>query len=235
MKKTLFFLIFGGNFVFSQNPDLFNIDWHISKIILNDQTFNAPSMQGSIGQSLFYNNGNINYSFVSSYYNSAGSNITFNTSTDSFTRLGSSVTLLVYNGTNATAVQDFDLKNWDFFLNKPVGNIYNYEIINNGNSKILIITDATTGDKIYYNSAILYTKELNNKKSLRISNNPVKDILIIEGIKKKSIVKIFDLSGKLILEHRSKEDQLKLNVAHLNKGQYLIRSEDFISQKFLKE
>jgi len=133
MRTKLLFLFISCT-LFGQNADLFNNNWYISQMIINNQTTVSPIMQVSAGTSLFTNNGG-NYNFTSSYYNSAGSTITFNTVTDSFTRQGGGCTLAVYNGTNAAAAQAYDQKNCDFYLNTTSGAIFNYQIVNSGSSK----------------------------------------------------------------------------------------------------
>ncbi|MCD1117321.1 T9SS type A sorting domain-containing protein [Chryseobacterium turcicum] len=234
MKTKLFFLFISCS-LFGQNAELFNNNWYISQITIANQTVNSPIMELPIASSLFQNNGSSGYSFVSSYYNSAGSSITFNTVTDSFTRHGTAVTLLVYNGTNAAAAQSYDQKNWEFYFNAPVGNIYNYQIMNSGSSKTLTITNATTGDKIVYNNSFLGTKESALKKKARIFPNPTSDFLIVEDVEKNLNVKIFDLSGKVLYETLSSGKELKINTTDFQKGQYILSIENFKPEFFIKK
>ncbi|MGO4709520.1 T9SS type A sorting domain-containing protein [Chryseobacterium sp. 2TAF14] len=232
MKTKLFFLLIGSS-LFGQNAELFNNNWYISQITIANQTVNSPIMELPIAASIFQNNGS-NYNFISSYYNSAGSNITFNTVTDSFTRHGTAVTLLVYNGTNAAAAQNYDQKNWEFYLNTPTGNIYNYQIVSSGSSKTLIITNATTGDKIVYNNSLLGTKENTLNKTFKVYPNPSSDFLIVEDLEKNLKVKIYDLSGKLLFETLSSGKILKVDVSDFQKGQYILSIENFRSEFFIK-
>ncbi|MCX8532624.1 T9SS type A sorting domain-containing protein [Chryseobacterium luquanense] len=230
MIKTILFLTLASNLIFAQNSDLFNNNWYISQIVTNNQTTISPTMQVSIGTSHF----NSNTNFVSSYFNTAGSMITFNTLTDSFTRQGGGCTLAVYNGTNAAAAQAYDQKNCDFFINTSSGTIFNYQIINNSNLKTLIITNATTGDKIYYNNSFLGTKENALKKTFKVYPNPSSDFLIVEDLEKNLKVKIYDLSGKLLFETLSSGKTLKVDVSNFQKGQYLLNIENFKSEFFIK-
>ncbi|MDF2550859.1 MAG: C-terminal target protein [Chryseobacterium sp.] len=234
MKKTLLFLTFLSNLIFAQTSDLFSNNWYISQIVINNQTTVSPAMQVSIGTSMFSNNGS-GYSFNSSYYNSAGSTITFNTVTDSFTRHGGGCTLLVYNGTNATAAQAYDQKNCDFYVNTATGAIFNYQIINNGSYKTLIITNNNTGDKIYYNNSFLGTKDNIIKKSIKIYPNPVTDFLTIENIQGKLNLKIYEMSGKLVYETLTTDKSNKIDVSHLQKGQYILLIENFKPELFIKD
>jgi hypothetical protein len=229
MKTKLFFLLIGSS-LFGQNAELFNNNWYISQIVTNNQTTISPAMQVSIGTSHF----NSNTNFVSSYFNTASSMITFNTLTDSFTRQGGGCTLAVYNGTNAAAAQAYDQKNCDFFINTSSGTIFDYQIINNSTSKTLIITNATTGDKIVYNNSLLGTKENILKKTFKVYPNPSSDFLIVEDLEKNLKVKIYDLSGNLLFETLSSGKTLKVDVSDFQKGQYILSIENFRSEFFIK-
>lgn len=233
MRTKLFFLFISCS-LFGQNAELFNNNWYISKIVLSNQTSDTPVMQVSTGTSLFTNNGG-NYNFNSSYYNSANSTIIFNTVTDSFTRQGGGCTLAVYNGTNAAAAQAYDQKNCDFYFNTTAGAIFNYEIVNNGSSKTLIITKLTNGDKIYYNNAFLGTKENLLKKTFKLYPNPSTDFVIIENVEKNLKLKINDLSGKILFETLTSDKTQKIDVSSFAIGQYILSIENFKPEFFIKK
>lgn len=203
-------------------------------MVINNQTTISPLMQVSIGPSTFISNGS-SYNFNSSYYNSAGSTITFNTVTDSFTRQGGGCTLLVYNGTNAAAAQAYDQKNCDFYINTASGAIFNYQIINNGTSKTLIITNPANGNKIYYNNSFLETKDTISKKSFKIYPNPAKDFLVIENIEKNLNLKIYETSGKLIYETLTSDKSVRIDVTQFQKGQYILMIENYKTEFFIKD
>lgn len=233
MRTKLLFLFISCT-LFGQNADLFNNNWYISQMIINNQTTVSPIMQVSAGTSLFTNNGG-NYNFTSSYYNSAGSTITFNTVTDSFTRQGGGCTLAVYNGTNAIAAQAYDQKNCDFYLNTTSGAIFNYQIVNSGSSKTLIITNPVTGDKIYYNNSFLGAKENAIKKTFKLYPNPSTDFVIIENVEKNLKLKINDLSGKILFETLTSDKTQKINVSSFATGQYILSIENFKPEIFIKK
>jgi hypothetical protein len=235
MKKTLFFLLFGG-FFFAQNAELFNNDWYISQMTINTQTTISPVMEVSIGASKFVNPGS-GYSFSSAYYNTAVSNITFSTTTDSFTRQGGGCTLAMYNGTNAAAAQDYDQKNCDFFFNPVSGTIFNYQIVNNGGaSKTLIITNSTTNDKIFYNNAAFLGAQGNNlQKAFSIYPIPVKEVLTIENIENNLSVKVFNMLGQLVYEGKSADKKVKIDTQNLAVGQYILIINGKKPYQFIKE
>lgn len=153
----------------------------------------------------------------------AGFSLTFNTLTDSFTKLGG-CTLAVYNGTNAATAQAFDGSNCNFYFDSTGGSIYNYQIIKNGSSKIIIITNPTTGNQIYYNNYYVYLGTKNNilKKNLKLYPNPAKDFLTIENIERNLKLKIFEISGKLVYETLSSDTSMRVDISHFQKGQYIL-------------
>lgn len=235
MKKTLFFLLFGG-FLFAQNSELLNNDWYISQMIINNQTTTSPVMQVPTGTSKFINPGN-GYSFSSAYYNTAVSSITFSTMTDSFTKQGGGCTLAIYNGINAAAAQDYDQKNCDFYFNPVSGTIFNYQIINNGgSSKTLIITNSVTGNKIFYNNAaFLGVQENNLQKPLLIYPNPVKEVLTIENIENDLSIKVFNMLGQMVYKGKSTDKKVKIDTQDFANGQYILIVNGQKPYQFIKE
>ena len=234
MKKLLF-ILFSGGILSAQSPELFSNSWYISKMVIGGQTTTSPTMQVSVGTSAFTGSGTT-YEFQSRYYNSAGSTITFSPTSDSFTRQGGGCTLAIYNGTNAAAAQAYDQKNCDFYLNAGTSAVFNYQIVTSGALKTLIVTRSSNGDQIFYNnSGFLGTQENILRKQLSIYPNPVKDILNLEGIPKGSAVKIYDLSGRKVMEAYSEGSRLKIDISHISKGIYMIHSENIPAQKFIKE
>ncbi|KFF01244.1 hypothetical protein IX39_11710 [Chryseobacterium formosense] len=233
MKTKLFFLLITCS-LFGQNAELLNNNWYVSQIVTNGQTTNAVSLPSPLGSSKFTLSGS-DYVFISYYFNTAGNNVIFSSSQNSFTKNQGSCTLAQYVGVNQDAVRDFDQKHCDFYVSYiPVGTIFNYQIINNGSSKILAITNATTGNIIYYNNSILGTKENALKKTFRIYPNPSSDFLIVENIDKNLKVKIYDVSGKIIYETLSSGKALKINTENFQKGQYILSIENSKSEFFIK-
>ncbi|MCX8524767.1 T9SS type A sorting domain-containing protein [Chryseobacterium formosus] len=240
MKKALLFLTIASNLAFAQNADLFNNNWYISQITLNGQTTTSPAMSQGLPNSAFIQNSS-GYVFNSQYFNTAGVNISFSQTQNSFTKNGGGCTFADYHGTNMQAAQEYDQKHCDFYVgsipssgNVPNGTVFNYEIVNNGSYKILIVTNSANGNKVYYNSAFLGTKDIAMKKSFKIYPNPSSDFLVVEDLEKNLKVKIYDLSGKLLFETLSSGKTLKVDVSNFQKGQYLLNIENFKSEFFIK-
>lgn len=235
MKKILLFTLFSC-FAFAQNPELFSNNWYISQIVMNGQTTVTPVMNINLEKSLFYQSGTPN-SFSSKYFNVAVvTGMNFSTIQDSFTASGGGCTLMVYVGTNQTAVRDYDQKNCDFYImNTPTGTIFNYEIVNNGSSKTLIFTNTATGNKIYYNNSFLATKENIIKKTFKLYPNPSTDFVIIENVEKNLKLKINDLSGKILFETLTSDKTQKIDVSSFATGQYILSIENFKPEIFIKK
>lgn len=235
MKKALFLLLTSG-LLAAQSSDLLSTNWYISSIIVNGQSVTTPTMDNSLQPSYFMPASGNGYTFASKYFNTAGTQITFIPNSDSFTKSSGGCTLADYWGGNMAAVQEYDQKNCDFFTNPNAGNIYNYLITSNGIGKTLMITDSSNGNKVYYNSFYLNTKENNIiKKSFSAYPNPAKESLTIENIDKNLSIKVYDLSGKLVLETKSNDQKVKIETSSLQKGQYIVAIENYAPYKFTKE
>ena len=233
MKKILLFTLFSC-LSFAQNPELFSNSWYISQIVMNGQTTTTPTT-GPVSPSNFNSIGNNMYVFNSSYYNTASPNITFSSTSDSFTKNSTICTLAVYYGVNEAEVQSFDGKNCSFYMSPGNGHVFNYEIINNANSKTLIITNPVNGNKIYYNNSFLSTAENINKKTFVIYPNPTKQMLNVEEIEKNLSVKIYEMTGKLLYETLSDDKNIQIDVSGFQNGQYILVVENFKPHIFIKE
>ncbi|MBB4805348.1 hypothetical protein HNP38_000620 [Chryseobacterium defluvii] len=229
MKKVLFFL-FVYSFLSAQNPELFSNSWYISKMVINGQTTTTPAMDAVLPPSSFTADG-----FYSIYYNYANSNITFSGTSDSFTKNSTVCSLADYLGTNYAAVQDYDMKNCNFYMNSVIGNVFNYEINSAGSTKTLIITDTTTGDKVYYNNSFLSTQDDAVKKSFSVYPNPAKEYLNIKNIDRNLAVKIYDMTGKLVYKDTSDHTTMKIDIRILQKGQYILLIGDYKPYTFIRE
>ncbi|WP_326983645.1 T9SS type A sorting domain-containing protein [Chryseobacterium sp. MYb264] len=237
MKKALFLLLAGG-LLSAQTSELISYDWYMTKMVTNSgQTTDVPTKDGGIQASNFVANGGTSFTFSSKYFNTA--TLGFNTMPGStyITKSSGSCTSAVYNGTNATAVADYDQKNCNLYTNSTPQSFYHYEIQTSGNTKTLIMT-APLGDKFYYNgvpSAVLGTSETGVKsKTFSAYPNPVRETLTIDHVAKNVPVKIYDLSGKLLIETKTTDSKTTINTNDLPKGQYILSVENYKGQAFIK-
>ncbi|SHM29211.1 T9SS type A sorting domain-containing protein [Chryseobacterium polytrichastri] len=234
MKKAFVLLLTSG-LLAAQTSDLLSTNWYISKIVVNGQSTNSPVMDTSFSASTFNTAGTNGYVFTSRYYNSSPVSLEFIPNNNVFIKAGSGCTLWYYNGGNAINVNPYDQKNCDFYVNTPSNTQYNYQITNSGSGKTLIITDPS-GNQIHYNSFFLNTHETNESKKLfKAYPNPAKESLTIENIDKNLSIKVYDLSGKLILETKSNDQKVKIETISLQKGQYIVAVENYAPYKFTKE
>lgn len=234
MKKALLLLFTSGLLLAQNTSELFNTNWYISQMIIGGQTIVTPTMDQSLQPSTFAP-GSGNYIFSSKYFNVAGFPLIFSTIDNSFIKNNSAgCTLADYWGSNMTAVQGYDQKNCDFFVNPAIGQVYNYQVIPNGSGKTLIITNPSNGNKIYYNSMSLTIKE-NGSKALIAFQNPVRDNLIIENIENDLPLQIFNMLGQMIYEGKTADRKVKINTHDFAKGQYILMIKGQKPQKFIKE
>lgn len=56
----------------------------------------------------------------------------------------------------------------------------------------------------------------------KIYPNPVKDILVIEGVEKGTIIQLKDVTGRIIIDQTSTTETTNLNTANLVPGSYML-------------
>ncbi len=66
--------------------------------------------------------------------------------------------------------------------------------------------------------------QYNHQDKVLISPNPFSDNITVSGLIKNSVIKIFDINGKLILECNNFEGTKTLNLSNLNPGVYFLNS-----------
>ena len=228
MKKfLLLFSFLLAVFSFAQNPYLFNKNCKISKIIWNGVEYFPPNVACS-DNSYFRDNSSYP-NIISSYFNAMSGSFTFNNGNTTFSKSSCGCTLADYMDDNGE-VNQFSGMNCYFFMNQN-STSFSY-IINYGtNSDTLIITNSL-GDKIFYQYTNLSVQNLQNS-NLKIYPNPVSDVIFIENVRTNSLVKIIDVSGKIVLEKKLSGNSI--DVKSLSKGIYFIEIEGNKPLKFIKK
>ena len=228
MKKFYILLLsFLWVFGFSQNPDLLNTEWKITKFVgeLSPTEQLPPSMPYQQVTKFETSPNRLNLSF----FNMLSADVSFN-GQNSFTVSNKTCTLADYLGDNGQVNQFFGLLCSFFAIN---GN-YFYTIENNGNEKTLIISNAIF-QSIYFKSAILSVKNNALKKS-NVFPNPVSDFLKIENLKPNSNMEIVDSSGKLVKSiSGNSSDKTEINVRNLTPGIYYLKINGESVQKIIKK
>ncbi|WP_431609432.1 T9SS type A sorting domain-containing protein [Chryseobacterium sp. 'Rf worker isolate 10'] len=236
MKKMLF-LLAGSLLTAQQTSELLSNTWYISKMVTSSgQTTNTPLIDNGIPATTFNSAGGTSYVINSKYYNTSMMGFGVMPGGNNLIKTSSSCTLLFYNGGNAAPVRAYDQKNCDIYGLGAYASIYSYQITTSGNVKTLVMTDPS-GNKIYYNNTSqLSTKETEAvKKTFKTYPNPVKEVLNIENIEKNLSLKIFDLSGKLVLETKTNDSKISIDTKSLQKGQYIVSVENYKPYPFIKE
>jgi len=236
MKKILF-LLAGSLLTAQQTSELLSNTWYISKMVTSSgQTTNTPLIDNGVPATTFNSAGGTSYVINSKYYNTSMMGFGVMPGGNNLIKTSSSCTLLFYNGGNAAPVRAYDQKNCDIYGLGAYASIYSYQITTSGNVKTLVMTDPS-GNKIYYNNTSqLSTKETEAvKKTFKTYPNPVKEVLNIENIEKNLSLKIFDLSGKLVLETKTSDSKISIDTKSLQKGQYIVSVENYKPYPFIKE
>lgn len=235
MKKLILIIlgVFASFSSFSQDPQLFENDWYLQKIIKDDVEYYPPI------------NTEVDYVFLSFFpdYN-------FNTTVcqgissdpliiityDLFT-VESFVLLLDGDCDLPETVVFEEIYFNDFFDWQHANKTFNYNIETGADDiKTLILTNDVNYVAIYGNE-ILSEPSFDNL-SFTIYPNPVKDVLQIKGQNIDTIetIKIFDISGKLVIEE--KKDINQLDVSNLSSGLFILKVETnkrIFTQKIIKE
>lgn len=234
MKKTLLFLLAGISLSAQNTSELLNTNWYISQMTEGSQTTSTPAMDIVLQPSVFTLSSG-NYIFNSKYVNSSGFSLVFSGTADSFSIVNTGgCTLQDYWGSNMAAVQAYDQKNCSFYL-KPAGYVFNYQVVSNGSGKSLVITDSTNGNKIYYNSFFLESKETSKKESFLISQNPVKENLVLRNVEPGLSFQIVNTAGQIVIEGKTSGKETQINTADIVIGQYFVIVQGRKPQKFIKE
>jgi len=219
--KILVLVLFAYLSSYAQDPQLFENDWYLQKVIIDGQdnfppsnnevpfitvVFNAPMFETAVCDVL---TAEVNYN-----------------GTLEFDLFNWGVTL---GGCNEQENTDFQVVYLDTFFVDNITDSFTYTITNESNgSKTLSIT-SINGNKAIYNSVLLSTQDFSKAASISIYPNPVKDDLFISGTIDMNDVKIniFDVNGKLVLSLNNFDANNKsINVQKLNSGIYFIFLKD---------
>lgn len=240
MKKLLLSIAaIAGTIVYAQTA-LHGADWNLKKIVINNITYPLPQ-NSEMGSPILTFSATPNTPPTTNMSNPI---------------CGVTIWALIYNNeitansfnfwshgtgtpTNCTMPENiaFHTKYNDHF--SMGSNSYNYQIMDNGGMRNLIITNSL-GHQAFYQSGVLGTKETQSRlsdKTISIYPNPVKEgFVYLKTTDHVEWVKVYDTEGKLILQNLSSD--LEINVSNLLKGSYFmeVKSQSGISRhQFIKE
>lgn len=235
MRKALLFLLAGISISAQNTSELLNTNWYISQMSEGSQTIPTPAMDMALQPSVFTSSSG-NYIFNSKYVNTSGFSLSFSATADSFSVVNQGgCTLLDYWGSNMTAVQAYDQKNCSFYL-QPAGHVFYYQVLPSGSGKSLMITDSTNGNKIYYNSFFLESRDVSiEEDAFLILQNPVKENLELRNVGKDLSYQIVNALGQIVVEGKTSGKDTQIDMGHITKGQYFLIVQGKRPRKFIKE
>ncbi|PHR13865.1 MAG: hypothetical protein COA40_04965 [Aequorivita sp.] len=236
MKTLLYIIIFNiGAISFAQDPQLFENDWYLQKIILDGQDIFPP------------NNSEIENVVLEILENP------YYISTWACSVIGTDIILIsneyfevndfaiISNGCTLPETVLFENYYFNDFYDWQNPNTFNYVIeIGTNNEKQLILTNDLGNQAIYGDAPLsINTAE---EKIFAIHPNPANDKLFISttDITGNLIIKIFNIAGKL-LDKQTLEtaSQTPLAISQLKSGIYFLNIEDengnTTIQKFIKQ
>ncbi|KMQ64950.1 hypothetical protein ACM46_12150 [Chryseobacterium angstadtii] len=240
MKKLLLSaVLMTGTLFHAQSAELLSTTWYLRKVIKSNITY-MPPQNNEIGSPTL------------TFTPTSGSSGT--TTNMSSPICGTSIWAMIYLneitasqfsfwtagvGNNSTCTQPGNISFFNQYSNYfAFSNLHNYEITYSGNTKNLVLTN-DYGDKAFYDSAFLGTKEesgTSKATSIKIYPNPVKDsFLEVKGAERMEWTKIYNAEGKLIQQNSADSG---IDVSGLPKGGYFleIKSQKGISRhSFIKE
>jgi hypothetical protein len=233
---TLFLAIFVFYTGYTQDPQLFENDWYLQNVIIDGQDNFPPSNDDVPFITITFIQNN---SFISTYVCDALEGTVIYTNSE-FLINGWSMTL---GGCFGPFAQENTLFQGIYLDTFFVGNIddpFNYNIIDESNSKTLVIT-SSSGDEAIYSNQLLSRDNFEISK-FSIHPNPAKSELFItaQNTAGNLKVKIFNIEGKLLSTQTLEiANQTSIDVSQLMSGIYFLKIEDengnTAVKKFIKE
>lgn len=219
LKKFLVIIfLVSFQFVHSQDPLLYDYDWYIQKINIDDIDLYPPS--GGFQGILYFSESYFNMGHPSCEEGLSGG-ITYS-GTDSFD-LDDSPVILLDMGCPQAHLNYMNLHESFYYVDLWLAkNPFNYMIEVNGTDLYLTIENGD-GDIAYYSINPLKTSAF-VLTQINIYPNPADELLFVETKIPLTKLVVYDLSGKLILENNGM-DQLHstINVSGLSKGLYFVK------------
>lgn len=216
MKKILFItgMLMATCFVQAQQQQLFENDWYITKISIDNEDFFPPDYDEEIGSR--YHTHFENEFFITSGCNSVVGEIDNLNDTD-FIITTASITMM------GCPYPDYD--NYDnIYFNVFSGyenELFQYEVSSDSNGLTLIITNPS-GNKVFYGNQFLKTGEYENN-NIRVYPNPITDKVTLSNIDSfgKINVRVYDMSGKLLVS-KTLSEKKEIDLSHLKSGVYFM-------------
>jgi len=231
MKKLIIisFVLFAYTSNYAQDPQLINNTWYLQNVIINGNNNFPPSNSEVTNITTNFNETN---GFDTSVCDLLDGIVSYGSSQFTFDSWG-----MTLGGCSLQENTDFQLIYLETFFVSTIDDVFSYSIVDEGNgSKTLTITNSS-GDEAIYSSELLSIIDF-SKTHISIYPNPVKDELFISKIDDEVSIKIFDITGKLILKRDDVYFNKPIEVEKLNNGIYFILLKDkqgwSVIKKFIK-
>ncbi|OIP50740.1 MAG: hypothetical protein COZ75_10840 [Flavobacteriaceae bacterium CG_4_8_14_3_um_filter_34_10] len=209
--------------LYAQDPQLFENDWYLQKVIIENSDYFPPSNAEVefVGLTFYENSSN---DFETNVCNLFFGNLEYD-SNQNFTILNSAITLL---GCDIQDNSIFEGVYFGFFSdsnNNHLEDPFPYNITTNGSEKTLVITNIR-GDEAIYGDQILSIGAFMDIP-FSVYPNPVKNTLTVQNQNtsfKNLTVYVFDISGKLVPTEIKDvvNSNISINVSHLKSGIYFL-------------
>ncbi len=232
---TILILALSTN-AFAQDPQLFENTWYLQNVIINGQDNFPPSNDDVPFITITFIQNN---SFISTYVCDALEGTVIYTNSE-FLVDSWSMTL---GGCFGPFAQENTLFQGIYLDTYFVGNIddpFSYNIIDESNSKTLVIT-SSSGDEAIYSNQLLSRDNFEISK-FSIHPNPTTDKLYITATNTREnlTLKIFNLEGKLLSNQTLVvANQTSIDISNLSSGIYFLNIEDkngnTTIKKFIKQ
>lgn len=224
--KNLYFaflLVLTSNLGFSQDTRLFENEWHLTDLILDNTSYppipnsEVPdiSLRFYPQSPIFLETGVCNFGGGSIIFGSGGS--------DTFTfESGFAQSLMFCNLPDNNTYESYYFY---FFSKDNATHIFSYSITVDGTVKTLIIT-RDDNDKAIYSSQQLSINRIIEDKKINIFPNPTTDYLNFQfkdGDLGNGAVEVYDGIGKLCLKEKFATNINPINVKNLTNGIYIVK------------
>jgi len=199
---------------YAQNPELFENEWYLQKIIIDGVEHVAPHneeidfVQLNIFQDLF------NTSVCEGL---SGHGLTITNTDISVFELVLLIDEPCYLAANNT-FQSLYYNDFFEFQSPDPDRFFSYQIDDEGDSLFMVWTNST-GDKAFYGNQLLSNENLKVLQFF-VYPNPVKNILVVKSTKPITKVVFYDVLGKKLLSIN--QDFQQMDVSSLSKGVYFV-------------
>ncbi|MBA3987412.1 MAG: T9SS type A sorting domain-containing protein [Flavobacteriales bacterium] len=238
---TLLLLSFGGagGGLYAQNPELYNSDWYLEKVIINNDhyyindyttytgTISFNEIEESVDVFLCeFDDFQANTDFINNTSFEI-SNVLLNPFFGDCAYFDGGGSLVFFNLYFDIYLEDFEIAKNPFTYDITIVNSYSQLTIENAD-----------GDRAVYNSVLLSTNTF-TQENFTISPNPAKEVLDITTRFSEAFTgRVYDMTGKLLQSQVFDVTQNQMDVEKLKPGVYFVffesKTGERVSKKFVK-